>query len=134
MRVQGAEENLRVGGGLGQPEAARMAGGVLEAECKFDFDGDVLRRDQLQREAIEEAAEKKEERFERFDGILEFHRSGKCVRRRDGAERVHLATGGTPPEREAGGAEAADEVVAGQGREVAEGAQAPAGEDGGEFG
>ena len=48
VRVQRAKKNCRVGGGLGQPEAARVARVVLEAEREFDPGGDVLRRDQFE--------------------------------------------------------------------------------------
>ena len=48
VRVQRAKKNCRVGGGLGQPEAARVACVVLEAEREFDPGGDVLRRDQFE--------------------------------------------------------------------------------------
>ncbi len=125
MGVQGPEKNLHVGGGLGQAEAAEVASVVLEPEHELDFGGNVVRGDQLARESIKKTAEDEKERLQRFDRILEFHRRGKCLRWDDGPQRADVATGGALPEGESLGTEAADDFIARQGREIAEGAQAP---------
>ncbi|MEY2878879.1 MAG: hypothetical protein RLZZ15_1259 [Verrucomicrobiota bacterium] len=134
VRVQRAEKNLGIGGGLGQAETARVAGVVFEAEREREFGGDVLGVDQLERQPIDETAESEEERLEGGDGVLELQGGGKRLGRNDGAERARGAAGGALAEGEALGAEAADEVVARKRGEIAEGADAPVGEDGGERG
>src|SRR5581483_2827430 len=123
-----------VGRRLGQPELPRVPAIVLELQRQLDFRRDVLAGAQLEREPVEESPQDEEQRLERLDFLLEIQARRERLGGRDGVERPRLAAGGAPPEGEARGAEAADDFVARQRGEVAERAEAPAGEDGGEFG
>src|SRR5688572_19702281 len=112
MRVQRAKQDLGVGRRLGQPETARVAGVVLEPKREFHLRGDMLRKTQLQREAIEETSENEEQRFERLDFVFKFHRRGKALCRRDEMEWARIAAGSALPQRQTLAPEAADDLVA----------------------
>ena len=133
MRVQRAKQDLGIGGGFGQPETARVRRVVLEAQTEFHGGGDELRGAQLERQPVEQPAQQEEQRFERRDGVLELHRGGELQRKRDRVQGTSFAAGGALPEGESDAAKTPHDLVARQGGEIAEGTQAPAVENGGEF-
>jgi hypothetical protein len=111
-----------------------VLGVVLEFEGEGEFGGDELGGAEFEAEAVKKAAKEKQEWLEGLDRVLEGHGGGEGLRRRDEVERAGFAAVGALPEGEAGAAEAEDDFVAGEGGEIAEGDEAPAVEDGSEFG
>src|ERR1051325_1282811 len=112
MRVQRPEKNIHVSGGFRQPEAAGVLGFVLKLQAELEFDRDELGADELKRETLQKPAQNEEQRLERFDGVLKFHRGVKMLRRSDRMEWPQRATRGALPECETFSAEVANDFVA----------------------
>jgi len=98
---------------------------VVEPEAEVEFgrgEGHAL---EVEAEAVDEAAEEKEQRFEGFDHVFEFHLGGEAARRGEGLDGAGAFAGGAFPEGETAGAESLGDIGFGEGGELAESGDAP---------
>lgn len=132
--VEDAEEDIDIAGGRGDFEGAVVGFAGIELEGESEILDDEISEADAAGERIEEAADDKEERFERFDGIFEFEEflvdlfgSGEV----EGADLIGL---GVVEKLQAVGAEAFGDFILTESEEGGNGVDAPAAEDIGKVG